>query len=146
MLKSFEISNGSIEEVVQVMEMLPEFNFPLKTKQEINEKLFGRKHQILIAKSETDFVGFKLSYDLGDNVLYSWLGGVLPSFREKGIAKALAKHQENWAITNGFTKVRFKTLNKHKAMLCFALKNGFDITDVDKSQQPAKIILEKELL
>ena len=47
-----------------------------------------------------------------------------------GLAKKLADFQEKWALENGFSAIRFKTLNRHKAMLTFAINNGFQIYSV----------------
>ena len=55
-------------------------------------------HLSLIAEIENQSVGFKIGYDrFKDGSFYSWMGGVLPEFRKKGVASALADFQENWA-------------------------------------------------
>ena len=91
-------------------------------------------------------VGFKVGYEI-DDAFYTWMGGVLPEFRDKHIATKLAEKQQEWTKQNGFTKIKLKTRNKHKAMLYFALSEGFIITDFEEKEDmnESNIILEKEL-
>lgn len=76
------------------------------------------------------------------------MGGVLPPFRQKGVAAQLAKVQELWVRQQGFRKVVLKTRNCHRGMLIFALKNGFQITNIlpKKEIKDYRIILEKQLI
>jgi GNAT superfamily N-acetyltransferase len=76
------------------------------------------------------------------------MGGVLPEHRRKGIANRLSKNQEDWIIKMEIKKIRFKTQNKFKGMLIFALKNGFSIlgTVPFEGVEGFKILLEKKLL
>jgi GNAT superfamily N-acetyltransferase len=63
---------------------------------------------------------------------YFWPGGVLPEYRRLGIASTLAQEQEDWAKQQGYSPVFFKTRNRRKAMLIFALKNGFDMAGFEE--------------
>ncbi len=91
-------------------------------------------------------VAFKIGYEEKKHRFYSWLGGVLPSFRGQGIARELMSRQHQWCKENGYKVLRTKTLNKWKAMLILNLKSGFDIigTYIDGKGQ-TKLILQKEL-
>ena len=95
---------------------------------------------------EGEKAGFKVGY-ARDDYFYSWMGGVLPKFRKRGVAKALAMEQEIWAKKNNFNSIQFKTWNQHKAMLIFSLKNGFDIIALEKRKRVVdyRIILEKKI-
>ena len=75
------------------------------------------------------------------------MGGILPDFRKKGIAKALADTQEKWAKKQGYTTITFKTRNHHKGMLIFALKNGFDMIGFNEREtvETNRILLRKTL-
>jgi len=55
----------------------------------------------------------------------------LNEHRRKGIALALAQKQEKWAKQQGYDSVTFKTLNRHKNMLCFALRRDFYLFKID---------------
>ena len=78
---------------------------------------------------------------------YSWLGGVLLQYRRNGIAKALAEAQEVWAREQGYSCINFKTRNRHKDMLVFALKNSFQITGYEAREplEESRIWLRKGL-
>lgn len=93
-------------------------------------------------------MGFKVGYNKENNgSFYSWMGGVLRAYRQAGVARELARVQEAWAKKEGFTRIRFKTRNRHKAMLLFAIKNSFAIMAVEPREIVAeyRIVLEKEL-
>ncbi|KAB1160542.1 GNAT family N-acetyltransferase [Tenacibaculum aiptasiae] len=105
------------------------------------EKVFS-----IIAYYNNNPVGFKIGYQYNSNTFYSWVGGVLPQYRKKGIASQLAKLQENWALQNGFKKLRTKSMNKFKPMLILNLKNGFDIIQVYTNEKgQTKIVFEKSI-
>lgn len=101
----------------------------------------------VLAFTEDDkLVGFKIGYRYDTTTFYSWVGGVLPNYRQQGIARQLAKRQEQWAKQNGYTKIRTKSMNRFKPMLILNLKNGFDIVKVyTNDKQQTKIVFEKDI-
>lgn len=139
------ILKGDIEMVVKLTRQIPEFIDPHGAS-EYHQRLTGVPHLILIAFIENQPVGFKVGYERDGN-FYSWMGGVLPEYRKVGIAQALADAQEQWAMEHGYRSITFKTRNAHKAMLLFALKNGFDIIGFQAMDNVAenRILLRKEL-
>ncbi len=89
-------------------------------------------------------IGFKMGYPYSEDTFYSWVGGILPEFRRKGIASQLAKHQEYYAKDVGFTKLRTKSMNHFKPMMILNLKNGFDVSKIYKNTKgQTKIVFEK---
>lgn len=125
-----QVTQGSLKESLGVLKKLPEFDRLLDS-QYYSDKLINKPKLILIAKHENKCVGCKIGYEKHkDGTFYSWLGGVIPNYREEGIARILADRQEEWARKKGYKAIRFKTLNRHKAMLIFAVKNGFKIYNV----------------
>ncbi|MDR7073060.1 GNAT family N-acetyltransferase [Fictibacillus barbaricus] len=96
--------------------------------------------------SDDQAIGFKAGYELKPGKYYSWLGGVHPEYRKKGLAGSLMELQHGWCSTNGYQTIQTKTKNKWKSMLILNLKHGFDIigTYTDSKGEP-KIILEKNL-
>ncbi len=101
----------------------------------------------VLACSDNKIVGFKIGYPYNENTFYSWIGGVLPKFRQQGIATQLAKTQEDYAKENGFTKLRTKSMNQYKPMIILNLKNGFDITNFYiNTKGQTKIVFEKSLI
>ena len=109
---------------------------------------FHKHSQItsILAYNKDELIGFKIGYPYGDNTFYSWIGGVLPNYRQQGIANELAEQQEIVAKSHGFKKLRTKSMNQFKPMIILNLKRGFDINEVytNKNGQ-TKIIFEKEL-
>lgn len=125
-----EIVQGSFSEAFEVLKRLPEFD-PLLPTNHYYQRMEGRKQLILLAKENDITIGCKVAYDrFEDGTLYSWLGGVMPEFRNYGLAKKMTLIQEEWALENGFEAIRFKTLNRHRAMLTFSINNGFQIFNV----------------
>lgn len=124
-MSKVEITTGSIEDVVALTELLPEFKDPYGP--EAYRKRFQEKpHLISIANIKDRTVGFKVAYER-KGYCYSWLGGVLPDCRGQGIASALADAQETWAKEQGYPTITMKTRNRHRNMLHMALKRGFNI-------------------
>ena len=75
-------------------------------------------------------IAFKIGYDrYSDGSFYSWMGGVLPNYRRKGIANNLADRQEIWAKKKGYNSIKLQTRSKHNAMLALAINRGFQITN-----------------
>ena len=143
--KELSIKEGTIEQAVELSHQIPEFD-DLYSKEEFEKRFLRIRHLILIAFYNDKPVGFKAGYEI-DGAFYTWMGGVLPEFRNKHIARKLAEKQQEWTKQNGFTKIKLKTRNKHKAMLQFALSDGFHITGFEEkeSMNESRIILEKEL-
>ena len=141
------IKTGSVGAAVVLSRQLPEFVHPYEAS-EYHERLGKVPHLILIAYWENQPAGFKVGYQREtDESFYSWLGGVLPQFRRKGIARKLAERQEAWAWQQGYKKIRFKTRNRHRSMLKFALDNDFQIIGVDPQPKlnEYRIWMEKTL-
>lgn len=110
-------------------------------------KLEGKKGLLCYVAIENGaVVGFKLGYEVEDEVFFSWLGGVNPSFQKRGIASSLMRAQHTKCGEIGYKKVRTFSRNMRKSMLILNLKCGFDIieTFIDEKGRH-KIILEKVL-
>ncbi|MCF6136304.1 GNAT family N-acetyltransferase [Pseudalkalibacillus berkeleyi] len=125
----------------------------------LHERVFGygadelrneleKKHNIhiAIAYDEASLVGYKIGYERKSHHFYSWLGGVDPNHRNKGIGQTLLMEQHDWCMKNGYETIRTHTKNSFRSMLILNLKNGFDVigTFTDRKGEP-KIILEKIL-
>ena len=145
-LSNILIREGNIEEVVALSLSIPEFVAPHPA-EEYRKRLEGVPNLVLVVESAGKVVGFKVGYAMDEQLFYSWMGAVLPEFRQLGVAKALAIWQEEWARSQGFTRIQFKTRNRLKAMLHFALGNGFDIIGVEPRETLGeyRILLQKML-
>lgn len=144
--KNFTVREGTIAEAVSLSMQIPEFVAPHPA-EEYQRRLKGLPSLILVAENAGKIIGFKVGYALDEQLFYSWMGAVLPEFRQFGVAKALAIQQEAWVRAQGFTRLQFKTRNRLKAMLQFALGNGFDIIRVEPRDTLAeyRILLQKSL-
>lgn len=140
-----EIQASDIATVVALSLQIPELENPYPA-EEYKKRLTGIPHLILVAKIDNRPAGFKVGYER-QGYFYSWMGGVHPDFRRCGLALALAEAQEQWAQSQGYDSITFKTRNRLKAMLCFALQRGFDIFQLDPHPQigESRIWLRKKL-
>ncbi len=144
---NFDIREGSHLEAYHVACEIPEFGNQAYDLEEYKRRLVN-SHHILIGFYENQPVGFKAGYQRGEQgQFYSWMGGVLPAFRRYGLAEELALKQEQWARQQGYTSVWFKTRNRNREMLQFALARGFNVVEVQKKPniEDFRIILEKSL-
>ncbi|MFT5165010.1 MAG: GNAT superfamily N-acetyltransferase [Saprospiraceae bacterium] len=142
---SFEIKQGNIKTVVALSREIDEFHDP-HDELEYSKRLHDVPHIILIGWAEGQAIGFKVGYER-EGFFYSWMGGVLRSWRQKGVAKALAEKQETWARQQGYSSVTLKTRNRLKAMLLFSIRNGFHIIGFEEKSDVSenRILLRKEL-
>lgn len=118
------------------------------TPEVLNEEL--RTHTgtlALIAYSGSQPCGFKIGYAQSSLRFYSWIGGVHPSFRNKGLAKALMAKQHELLVKSGYKFAVTHTHNKYLGMLLLNLKSGFQITGTktNLNSDAVTIILEKAL-
>ncbi|MEO1436297.1 MAG: GNAT family N-acetyltransferase [Bacteroidota bacterium] len=111
------------------------------------ERLADKDHLCLAAVLDDQIAGFKIGYALDKTTFYSWVGGVLPAFRQMGLAHSLADEMERICKDRGYRILRMKTQNRFKAMLHFAIGNGFHLTEVIQKESPERyrIVLEKRL-
>jgi len=139
------IKEQQLADAITVSRQIPEFKAPYGVA-EYKRRLAGVPHYILTAYVNGRPVGFKVGYER-EGAFYSWMGGVLPQFRQQGIGDRLAARQEQWARQEGYSRVTIKTRRKYKAMLGLLQKRGYQILRT-VSQHPVeetRIWLEKLL-
>jgi GNAT superfamily N-acetyltransferase len=144
---SITIREASIREILEVHRLIPEFRGEVSSSF-YEDRLHDRVFLALVAEQSGRLVGFKVGYESDfSEMFYSWMGGVLPEFRNQGIASKLAEYQEKWAIERGFCSVFFKTRNRFPAMICFGLKRGFKIQKMilKENIEEHRILLIKNL-
>ena len=143
----FEISQARVIDAYNVANRIPEFSQGHYSLKEY-EKRLGIGSYILVGYCGGIPAGFKVGYPRGaEGSFYSWMGGVLPDYRRSGLAQKLADQQEHWAKAQGYTEIWFKTRNRNRAMIIFALNNGFSITEVQPKQHimDHRILMKKSL-
>ncbi len=140
-----KIEEGTLETVVAISQKIPEFHHPHGL-DVYESRLKNVPNIVLVAYVDNIPAGFKVGYER-DSYFYSWMGAILPAYRRLGLAKQLAEKQETWAKTNGYPHVTFKTRNRLKPMLLFAISRGFDIIEIQPKEtiEEYRIILRKIL-
>ena len=136
-------SNELLDEILQVYKSIFD-----DYKIDFFKSRIDKKEDVLIVLCYNSdmLVGFKIGYRYNETTFYSWVGGVLLSFRQKGIAKHLAKLQEENVTTKRYSKMRTKSMNRFKPMMILNLKNGFNIVQVYTNDiGQTKVVFEKEL-
>lgn len=101
--------------------------------------------QAWLAYADGMLVGCKLGYERKPGHYYSWLGGVHPEFRGRGVAAELMRRQHAWGRAQGYRAVRTHTYNRWRAMLLLNLRHGFDIIGTVQGSHGLTIVLEKAL-
>ena len=128
-MESFHIHEGNLYDAVMVSANIPEFDDTYEIPK-YSKRLNSTVHLILTAYDDHNPIAFKIGYHRhSDGSFYSWMGGVLPNYRRKGIANNLADHQETWAKKKGYNSIKLQTRSKHNAMLALAINRGFQITN-----------------
>lgn len=90
-------------------------------------------------------VGFKAGYATSRTRYYSWLGGVHPDSRRRGIAAELMRHQHAWLREHGFEVVETATNQDNLAMTQANLRHGFAICGLKHKSGRVQILFSKEL-
>ena len=127
------VREGSLEEVVSVVEQIAEFARK-ESVASLSERLAGKTSLILVAEEAGVLLGFKIGYELDENTFYSWFGGVLPIARNKGVAQAQLDIQEQWVKQQGYQQLKVKSRNLFPAMLRLLLKNGYLIEKLEEKE------------
>ncbi|MCC5519646.1 GNAT family N-acetyltransferase [Vibrio splendidus] len=127
------VREGSLEEVVSVVEQITEFA-KKESVASLSERLAGKTSLLLVAEEAGVLLGFKIGYELDENTFYSWFGGVLPIARNKGVAQAQLDTQEQWVKQQGYQQLKVKSRNLFPAMLRLLLKNGYLIEKLEEKE------------
>ena len=140
------IRQGSLQEVIQVVEQIAEFAQG-ESVATLKERIADKPHLTLVAEEAGELLGFKLGYQLDADTLYSWFGGVSPLARNKGVAQQLLDVQEQWACAQGYRRITVKSRNQFPAMLRLLLRNQYLIAGFEPHQplEDARIHFVKTL-
>jgi GNAT superfamily N-acetyltransferase len=90
-------------------------------------------------------VGFKIGYALSEERYYSWLGGVDPDYRRRGIAAQLMIRQHAWAGERGYASVETRSEHTNIAMAQVNLAHGFTVSGTQAYPGRTQIIFSKGL-
>lgn len=140
------IREASIDDMYMCSLLVPEFSEPYEKPVYI-ERLSNKKHLCLLAESGGVMLGFKVGYALDNELFYSWMGGVTPEARGKGIAVRLLLAQTAWCQHAGFQRIQVKTRNKFVGMLRLLLKYNYQLIDFQKYEplEESRVLLEADV-
>ncbi|PKH22246.1 GNAT family N-acetyltransferase [Enterobacterales bacterium CwR94] len=124
---SMVIRDATLEEIWALIQRLPEFDDRHQLR-DLSARVAERRLFCRIAEVEGEHAGFKLGYAENPQNFYSWLGGVLPAYRQRGIAKSLLLDQEQWCRDQGWQSITVKTRNRFTAMLLMLISQHYQIT------------------
>jgi len=141
-----QIQQAELSVLAEVHQHIPEMH-SCASAQLYLQRIAQQPYLAIVALQEQKPVGFKLGYALDEGCFYSWVGGVLPEYRGKGVANALLMYQENWALEQGYQQIKVKTMNCYPNMLKMLLSNRYRICAFEPRQSldTAKIHLIKQL-
>ena len=97
------------------------------------------------ARCDGALVGFKIGYAITSTRYYSWLGGVDPAFRGRGIARELMNRQHAWIAENGYASVETGAQQDNLAMTRLNLLSGFEVVGIRFKEQGPEMTYAKRL-
>ena len=144
--KKFEELNS---EILADLYELEGYIFPKPLAKDKITRELSCKHNVFIcmAYEGKKPLGYKVGFERSKRIYYSWIGGVIPDYRGKGIAKELMQMQHDFAGKNGYRVVCTQTDNSFKPMIILNLNSGFEIKGTLQStgDEYITIIMEKSL-
>lgn len=120
-------SQVSLELEKDLQELLPKIFNSFNEERFFNKFSEHENFLLLMAYQDKNLVGFKFGYNITSELFYSWMGGVLPSMRGRGIAKNLMDRQHQWCRDNNFKTIETKSKKIFPEMISLNLKAGFEI-------------------
>ena len=114
---------------------------------ELKSSLLGKEQiHTVVALDTGQPVGFKIGYKQRPHYFESWMGGVMPDARRRGIADELQHRQHAWCVEQGFRIVTTITSGDNAPMLILNLRHGYTVvgTFLDRGKH-LKVILQKRL-
>jgi GNAT superfamily N-acetyltransferase len=133
---------AEIAELSQLFRVINDADF------EIMDAQLKKKERILacFAFFESHMVGYKIGFEQRPRYFESWIGGVHPEHRGKGIATALMKAQHDWCRSSDYTIITTICAGDNQPMLMANLTSGFEIcgTFFDR-RTTLKVTLQKML-
>jgi GNAT superfamily N-acetyltransferase len=90
--------------------------------------------------------GFKLGYRRGSELFYSWLGGVAPELRGKGVASELMRLQHADAAAQGYRFVETRTRAENNPMILLNLRRGFQIAGFEIDAHGIPVVIQRKAL
>ena len=140
-----ELNEKSIKDIHELDKQV--FEKALSIEKITRELKSKHNRSILITYIEDEPAAYKVGFERSSRMYYSWIGGVSPKHRGKGLAKELMTLQHEFAKKHNYRVVCTQTDKRFKEMLILNLKIGFDIVGTIQSTGDSHItlVLEKNL-
>jgi GNAT superfamily N-acetyltransferase len=100
---------------------------------------------VFCALDGDDIVGFKAGYAMTQAKYYSWLGGVLPDYRGKGVASALMNQQHDWLAKRHYQTVETAVNQENRAMAQLNIRHGFEVCGIRTEPHRVQVLFFKQL-
>lgn len=125
-----DLSTLQIDRVgMSALPIIRRLNHTIFGEARIINQLDRRDLLLLLATLNGEPVGFKVGYGLTQTTYYSAKGGVLESWRGRGIARALLHAMEGEVRRMGYDRFAYDTFpNMHPGMTVLGLREGFEVT------------------
>lgn len=137
------IRTATLAELLIVHNQISELS-PIANSDYFSARIGANQYLALVAEVDGVLAGYKLGYWISEGIFYSWLGGVHPAYRKKGIAKLLLLEQEERVCDAGGTEIRVKSMNQFRSMLLLLISQGYEITGTEMVQgRENKILFAK---
>ncbi len=99
---------------------------------------------LFVAVDDDRWVGFKAGYAATPGRYYSWLGGVDPAYRNRGIAGALMQAQHDWVAASQFEIVETHVRQANDAMVAINMKHGMRVTGFFMKSDGPNFMMQRE--
>ena len=80
---------------------------------------------VFVAEQSAKIVGFKAGYATAYDRYYSWLGGVRPEYRRRGVASELMRRQHAWIENSRFRLLETQVSKSNSQMIAINEAGGF---------------------
>lgn len=101
---------------------------------------------LVAARDGDEIIAFKLGYRRGAGLFYSWLGGVVPSARRRGVASRLTRMQHEWALSKGYQWIETRTRATNNPMIILNLQQGFEVCGFETNPHGIAVITQRKKL
>ena len=100
---------------------------------------------IFVAREGGALVGFKAGYAMTHRRYYSWLGGIRPEHRRKGIASRLMQAQHDWLGSSPYDIVETHVRKANPSMIELNAGFGFETTGTYLREGDKNYIMQKSI-
>lgn len=140
-----EIMPVGMGELTLISDLYNEVFRPMRDRTFFERRFKGRINPILlVAQVEKRPAGFVMGYEQKPGTFYIWLIGVLPAYRNQGIASQLMEAVSAWASDNDYHTIRFECFNQHRPMLRLGIRQKYDVVGIryDKDTESNLVMME----